>query len=199
MGFYKGIEPNNEMISVAPNGDIFVLIDQKRFLTKLSFAGDVLWDTVVTTRNLLTWYFGLQADNIGGCIVIWHELGDGFFGFRAQRVNSNGKLGNPTSVQNLPIHNQSEQVIVKSIYPNPFNNSTTIKFLTPHLNKLSIKIYNVLGKEVKTLISGEINEGEHSIQWSGTDATDQQLSSGVFLVVLQAGTFKLVKKTLFIK
>lgn len=199
LGFYKGIERNNEMISVAPNGDIFVLIDQKRFLTKLSFEGEVLWDTNVTTRNLLTWYFGLQADNIGGCIVMWHELGGGFFGFRAQRVNKDGKLGGPTSVQYLPIFNYSEQAVVKSIYPNPFNNSTTIKFSTPHLDKLSIKIHNILGKEVRTLISEEINEGEHSIQWNGTDANDQQLSSGVFLVVLQAGTFKLVKKTLLIK
>ena len=197
LGYYMGMEPNNEMISVAPNGDIFVLIDQKRFLTKLNFEGEVLWNTVVTTRNFLTWYFGLMADNLGGCIVIWHELDDGFFGFRAQRINCDGKLGGPTSVQNIPTHSLSEQVIVKSIYPNPFNNSTTIKFSTPHLKKLSIKIYNILGKEVRTLLNKKQGAGEYHVTWDGKDDNNHLVVSGIYFCQFKVnGKVRINKLTL---
>ena len=84
-------------------------------------------------------------------------------------------------------------------YPNPFNPETTIKFRIQKLSFVTIKIYNILGEEVKTLVSDNIQSGTYSTKWDGKNKYGQQVSSGVYLYHLQAGDFSAVKKMLFIK
>ncbi|MDZ7764852.1 MAG: T9SS type A sorting domain-containing protein [Melioribacteraceae bacterium] len=84
-------------------------------------------------------------------------------------------------------------------YPNPFNPSTTIKFTIPQSGFVSLKVYNILGQEVKTLLSKEINTGAYSVDWNGTNNYGDQLSSGVYFYRIEAGDFIESKKMLFIK
>lgn len=79
-------------------------------------------------------------------------------------------------------------------YPNPFNPSTTIKYDLPVDGQVSLKVFNVLGQEVATLVNEEQRAGYKSIEWNATN-----VASGVYFCQLQAGSFTSVKKMLFLK
>ena len=84
-------------------------------------------------------------------------------------------------------------------YPNPFNPSTVISYSIPNVSYVSLKIYDMLGNEVKTLVSGEQQSGLHNIQWSGENNSGVKVSSGTYLYRLQAGDFIMTKKMTLLK
>ena len=84
-------------------------------------------------------------------------------------------------------------------YPNPFNPTTTIQFEVPKMSHVSIKIYDVLGHKVKTLVNGKYQPGSHSEVWDGKDDKGLSMVSGAYLVRMQAGGFVRVKKMLLLK
>ncbi len=82
-------------------------------------------------------------------------------------------------------------------YPNPFNPSTTIKFILPSAGLVTLKIYDILGREVATLLEQEeLDEGEQSI-----DFFADNLSSGIYFyrLVVNNGEFQQIKKMMFVK
>ncbi len=74
-------------------------------------------------------------------------------------------------------------------YPNPFNPSTTIHYRIKDNERVSLKIYNTLGQEVRTLVNAAQTAGEHSVQWDGRDNQGTAVSSGIYIYRLQAGNF----------
>ncbi|MHB8337518.1 MAG: glycoside hydrolase family 28 protein [Ignavibacteriaceae bacterium] len=84
-------------------------------------------------------------------------------------------------------------------YPNPFNPTTQIRFNMPKESVVTIKIYNMLGKEIKTLIRGEKAEGEHSVTWNGTNDRGIQVASGTYFYRINTNNFTQVKKMIFMK
>jgi len=84
-------------------------------------------------------------------------------------------------------------------YPNPFNPSTTIRYNLPKSADVSLKIFNALGQEVKTLAEGNQAAGEKSIAWDGKNNSGNPVSSGVYLYVLKSGSEVLSKKMLLLK
>jgi len=78
--------------------------------------------------------------------------------------------------------------------PNPFNPSTAIKFYIPENNIVSIKIYDMLGREITTLINKTAEAGYHIVYWNGKDENGREVSSGVYLYKLTAGNFSETKK-----
>lgn len=79
-------------------------------------------------------------------------------------------------------------------YPNPFNPSTTIRFSLPQREQVTLKVFDVLGREVATLVDGELSAGEHSVVYN-----TKQLSSGVYFYRLRAGNFVQQKKMEMVK
>ncbi|MFZ4621926.1 MAG: S8 family serine peptidase [Bacteroidota bacterium] len=79
-------------------------------------------------------------------------------------------------------------------YPNPFNPSTLISFDIPRTSITSLKVYDVLGKEVATLVNGETSFGRHTVQFNGAG-----LASGVYFYRLQSRDFVQTKRMLLIK
>jgi len=74
-------------------------------------------------------------------------------------------------------------------YPNPFNPSTRIDFHLPQASRISLKIYNVLGQEIKILIDDHLQAGQHHVQWDGRDRFEQPAAAGIYLISLRAGDF----------
>lgn len=83
--------------------------------------------------------------------------------------------------------------------PNPFNPSTAIKFYIPENNIVSIKIYDMLGREITTLVNKATDAGYHIIYWNGKDDAGKEVSSGVYLYKLTAGNFSETKKMNLLK
>jgi subtilisin family serine protease len=79
-------------------------------------------------------------------------------------------------------------------YPNPFNPTTVISYQLPVSSLLNLKVYDVLGRDVKTLMQGREDAGIHSVTFDAGD-----LSSGVYFYRLQAGNYTATKKLLLLK
>ncbi len=88
---------------------------------------------------------------------------------------------------------------LKQNYPNPFNPSTTISFTIPSTEKITLKIYDMMGREVKTLINETMPSGTHVVTWDGTDNKGTPMASGVYLYILKAGNHTLSKKMTLMK
>jgi len=79
-------------------------------------------------------------------------------------------------------------------YPNPFNPSTTIEFSLPKSEFVNLRIYNILGEEVATLVSDKLQVGNHTYQFDGSN-----LASGVYLYRIEAGEFQQVRKMILLR
>ena len=84
-------------------------------------------------------------------------------------------------------------------YPNPFNPSTLINYRIPGLALVNIKVYNLLGKEVTTLVNEERAGGEYSVVWNGKDSYGNNVPSGIYFYKLQAENYYQVKKMVLLK
>lgn len=74
-----------------------------------------------------------------------------------------------------------------------------IEFQLPKAGKVSLKIYSVLGHEVRTLVEGEMPAGLHRVQWDGRDQLGRVAESGVYLYRLTAGDFVKSRKLVLLK
>ena len=79
-------------------------------------------------------------------------------------------------------------------YPNPFNPSTTIKYSLPKTEKVVLKVYDILGNEITTLVSEERSSGNYEVKFDKNN-----LASGVYLYRIQAGEFTATKKFILMK
>ncbi|MGD8779922.1 MAG: T9SS type A sorting domain-containing protein [Ignavibacteria bacterium] len=95
-----------------------------------------------------------------------------------------------------PEEDQAEENsgIETSVYPNPFNPATTISYTLPEEGRVSIKIYDVLGREVETLVNEIRTAGTHSVEWNGS-----RYSSGIYFYSVTFMNQTLYKKMLMVK
>jgi 1,4-alpha-glucan branching enzyme len=103
-----------------------------------------------------------------------------------------------------PAINTGMNFTLQQNYPNPFNPSTTITFHLPVMARVTLKIFDLLGREVVTLINGENITGTFTVQWDGRNQRGQQLSSGVYIYTIRARAeqkllFKQSRKMIFLK
>jgi len=89
---------------------------------------------------------------------------------------------------------------LKQNYPNPFNPSTTIEFVLPVNKSISLRIYNSIGQEIRTLVDNQaFTAGTHSVQWDGLDSHGRAVATGVYLYKLHYGGFSQSKKMTLIR
>jgi photosystem II stability/assembly factor-like uncharacterized protein len=81
-------------------------------------------------------------------------------------------------------------------YPNPFNPETTIRFSIPSQERISLKVYDILGKEVATLVNETLSAGTHAVRFS---SNNYRLASGVYFYVLKGENFMQTKKMVLLK
>ncbi|MDQ7815960.1 MAG: fibronectin type III domain-containing protein [Melioribacteraceae bacterium] len=92
-----------------------------------------------------------------------------------------------------------DEFILSQNYPNPFNPTTKITFSLPGDNFVTVKVYDMLGREVKTLINDYRNAGNHTMNWNGDDNSGQKVASGTYIYRITAGTFVATKKMVLLK
>jgi hypothetical protein len=84
-------------------------------------------------------------------------------------------------------------------YPNPFNPTTEIRFDIPEAVKVELKIFNILGQEVMTLVDDVRAAGAYRIFWDGKNAGGLSVASGVYVYQLKAGNFQDAKKMVLLR
>jgi hypothetical protein len=86
------------------------------------------------------------------------------------------------------------QFMLKQNYPNPFNPNTNIEFQIPKTEFVTLKIYNLLGQEVATLVSDKLAAGKYKCTWNASG-----ISSGVYIFQLIAGEFEKTRKLILMR
>ena len=84
-------------------------------------------------------------------------------------------------------------------YPNPFNPETFIKYQLPQNTDISIKVYNIYGQLVKTLLDEKRDAGYYSVIWNGLDNKDQRVASGIYFYKLHSEKFVKIKKMIVVR
>ncbi len=97
------------------------------------------------------------------------------------------------------IHNMPDKFSLKQNYPNPFNPVTEIKYNLPRAEYVLLNIYDLLGRKIRTLGSGHLPSGYHSVTWNGTNDAGIPVSSGVYIYRMQAGRFTQSRKMVLVR
>jgi len=85
-------------------------------------------------------------------------------------------------------------------YPNPFNPTTNIEYVLPLQKNITIRIYNMLGQVVRTLVNNELKSaGHHSVQWNGFNDAGMKVASGAYIYSLEWGNFRKTNKMMLMK
>jgi hypothetical protein len=118
---------------------------------------------------------------------------------RAEDIHGNlSSFSNEVSIVVTSVESASAQIPAKyelrQNFPNPVNPTTTISFDIPTRSIVSLKIFDMLGREISTLVSGEMEAGAYTRQWNAAN-----MASGVYFYRLQAGTYTETKKLLLLK
>ena len=106
----------------------------------------------------------------------------------------------------ITVHIVDERVILPSDYelsanyPNPFNPSTTFSFTLPLDKAVSVKVYDITGRLVRTLVNNTFHAaGAHEVSWDGTNASGQPVASGTYIYTLEWGQFMQSKAMILLK
>jgi probable HAF family extracellular repeat protein len=98
---------------------------------------------------------------------------------------------NESSIPNNFLLNQN--------YPNPFNPSTVISYQLAAGNNVRLKIYDTLGREIKSLVDSFQNAGEHSLIWNATDNSNNHVSSGIYFYKMESNGMSFLKKMILVR
>ncbi|MCF8242028.1 MAG: T9SS type A sorting domain-containing protein [Melioribacteraceae bacterium] len=131
-----------------------------------------------------TYYWRVRSKNSDGDYSLYSD------------VTSFG-VGEVTSVKREDA--VAEKYVLSQNFPNPFNPTTNIKFSIPEAGLVSLKIFNILGQEIRTLVSDVKESGSYQVTWNGKDDHGNSVSTGIYLYKIQANDYSATKKMLLIK
>ena len=146
----------------------------------------------------------INSGSLGSLPTVWTangtftQAGDqasGTWGFSVSGTTCSGSWGPAriVSVEEVAA-GIPERFALAQNYPNPFNPSTTIEFVLPRASHVSIKVYDVLGLEVVTLVDQHLPPGHYKTTWDAAN-----VASGVYLYRIQAGDFVETKKLILLR
>ena len=91
------------------------------------------------------------------------------------------------------------EYILNEAFPNPFNPQTTIKYALPKKGFVTLAIYDLMGRKVKTLISSKKEAGFRSVHWDATNDKGESVSAGMYFYTIESDKFRDTKKMIFLK
>jgi len=204
------INSSNEVFVGTYGNGLFHSVDGLTFTKQLDVTSPYIYSITVDGASVFVsawnggifYHLGLTEGN-------WRQLG--LIGFDISSVyyngnklfagTSDGKVyinDKPTSVKegdNVMLYTYS----LEQNYPNPFNPSTIIKFNIAEQSKVKLTIFDVLGKEVATLVNTELKAGAYSIIWNATDNFGKKVASGIYLYRIETAKFNKTMKMLLLK
>ena len=167
-------------------------MNQDIYSQSLNVDGDLIWEehgiAVSSADNNQALSKIVESSN-GSSIIVWYDGRiPSNFDIYAQKILNDGTLGNPIGVENENFELNSFQL--HQNYPNPFNPSTKIKFSIPNvgseLAQTVLKVYDMLGNEVATLVDEYREPGSYEVEFQSV-VGNRQLASGVYFYKLQTG------------
>ena len=185
---------------------------KENFLPEMNFEVNLLDYTYISSTNLFN--HPLMLYRIGGPFFahfITDSLGFTGYNWREQRHGYGGFISNlngcildgieygGTVTDYTVVIKENERLIPSEFnlaqnYPNPFNPTTTINYSIPLVGFVTLKVYDILGREITVLVNEEKSPGNYQVIFNGGN-----LSSGVYLYTIHSGSFSETKKFLLMK
>ncbi len=135
-------------------------------------------------------YFPIfSSDNNGGMIMTYWTTNGGIYTQHSGRYGQVGVITNVHELNNVPTN-----IILNQNYPNPFNPETVIKYSIPRKEFVSIKIFDVTGREINSLVNTIQEAGTYIVKWNAIN-----IPSGVYFYQLTTPSFTQTKKLLLLK
>jgi hypothetical protein len=188
------LENGNTLICDGPRGHYF----------EVDSAGSLVWDYVNPVVNTGPLYQGQEIPTQGSAqnstlnrTFRVHRYPTDYLGFAGHNLEPTGPIElymNTHDLTYLPDKHSLHQN-----YPNPLNPETIIPYDLPENIFVNITIYDLLGRQVKTLVNQVQNAGFNSIQWNATNDYGEPVSAGIYLYQIQAGTFYQTRKMVLLR
>ena len=141
-------------------------------------------------------------------VLVWSTNGNSFSSGDVISVSGNVELvaveaadhiGNALNTTLSKGVAKADAFELKAAYPNPFNLRTTIEFAIKTDAKVNLKVYNVSGQYVKTLVDEEMSAGRYTTTWDGTNYAGEVVSSGIYFYKMVAGNYSSTQKMVLLK
>lgn len=155
----------------------------------------MMWVGVITTHNSQLAYLPTTQDR--ATISDYYIFLLGNDSLRYSKWNAGSTFYPFTWVDYTPVENNDEPMLsfeLSQNYPNPFNPSTKIRYEIPEMSFVTIKVYDVLGKQILSLVNEEKSAGNYEIEFNG-----KELASGIYYYRISAGNFSQTKKMILLK
>ncbi|MEJ2193836.1 MAG: T9SS type A sorting domain-containing protein [Ignavibacteriaceae bacterium] len=189
-GIYRSFDEGNSFDSVGIPTISMDVVSFAKFENRI-FAG--------YTRSNVNDFFIWYTDDTGES---WSFMDHQFY-YLMQLYVYNGKLWvatndglwyNQLSPSSVESPNDLKTFVLEQNYPNPFNPVTKIEYSVPQLSQVQLKVFDVLGNEIATLVNDEKDSGIYEVNFNASE-----LSSGIYFYKLRAGSFADAKKMLLLK
>ena len=204
--------PYGHMQKIDFNGDgkdeLFVALNEYIFIltfngTPNHYSFDVAYFGIVKPEFTLTW-----IDNVTVAGIFNEKANDIFVSLTENQGNDyyhRTYIYKNTIVNNVELQSESTKYFLNQNYPNPFNPSTNIKFRIADFGFVTLKVYDVLGNEIATLVNEEKPAGEYEVIFDASSgirnlpAGRQGLVSGIYFYQLKFGDYIQTKKMVYLK
>jgi hypothetical protein len=168
------------------------------FAQRISSTGVVMWDSngvPISLRDGEQGRGGIISDGFGGAILAWEDIGIGWWDVYAQNVHGDGTLG-PVGVEesNEEYRTRNIEFRLMQNQPNPFSKFTAIRYQLRAPAQTSLKIYDVSGRLVETLVEEGQEPGVYHVKWDGSNQ-----ASGIYYYQLQSGEFQTSRKVILLR
>ncbi|NIR51514.1 T9SS type A sorting domain-containing protein [candidate division KSB1 bacterium] len=167
---------------------------------------DISSQNTLDGHNSFEIHFGLGDATIVDSLVIEWPLGlvETFVNISADNVyraveGESFGVDPVSSVDGLATVAVLEGFSLHQNYPNPFNPTTTVTYTLPQASHVVLRVFNLLGEVVRTLVEARKPAGTHFVSWDGRDGRGQHVASGVYLYKIEAEGFVRVKKMVLLE
>ncbi len=208
--YANGIEQSSDTLSInlSLNTENAHTIGRYTYTESQYFKGRIdevrIWDHARTQEEILA---DMHTDLTGteeGLVAYWNfddgTANDGTANGYDGTLMGEAEIITQPSVNVDPIISKlPKQCILKQNYPNPFNPTTAISYQLPQRSKVTLKIYNLLGKAVRTLVDKDQIAGSYSVIWDMHDDNGQMVSSGIYMYRLHTSDYMETRKMILIR
>jgi len=132
------------------------------------------------------------------------DIASGSWQYWVTAVDSAGNESESSEIVSVLLSNDQDVAMptvytLEQNYPNPFNPSTQIRYALPEQSMVTISIYDMMGRKVRTLVSQSLSPGYHTTIWNATNDNGLVVSAGMYIYMIQAGTYQQMKKMVLLK
>jgi hypothetical protein len=167
----------------------------------LAEAGEEMKFYVLRSENPGNTFIELDSPNISRQGLLFHFIDSDCVEGNTYRyrIDVSDEIGRRNLFETGPITIPSTTVALEQNYPNPFNPRTTIRFHLPAAAHVQLRVFDLGGRHIISLLNEARQNGPHEIEWNGLNSSGNPVSSGIYLYRLKSGKSSLTKKMLLLK